>query len=157
MGFPKLSMLAFYWAYFPLAARPGLRKMLAAATAFVVACYLAILFDDTFFCGADVAVQWSPEEGACSVFYATPPFILNFTLNLACYLCGEQPPFTPGERGPMLTCSKPSVCRPTGLPAPRRPGVVARRRHDVRSGSVDHPFRRRPVRLSEDWHGPGEP
>ena len=89
MGFPKLSMLAFYWAYFPLAARPGLRKVLWVATAFVVACYLAILFDDTFFCGANVAVQWSQEEGACSVFYATPPFILNFTLNLACYLCGK--------------------------------------------------------------------
>jgi hypothetical protein len=31
-------------------------------------------------------VQWSQEEGACSVFYAPEPFILNFTLNLACYL-----------------------------------------------------------------------
>lgn len=105
MGFPKLSMLAFYWAYFPLAARPGLRKVLWAATAFVVACYLVILFDDTFFCGANVAIQWSQEEGACSVFYATPPFILNFTLNLACYLCGKQnTPHPPvqweGEIGP---------------------------------------------------------
>jgi hypothetical protein len=86
MGFPKLSMLAFYWAYFNLEARPGMRKMLWAMTAFVVACYLTILFDDTFFCGGNVSVQWSQEEGACSVFYAPEPFILNFTLNLACYL-----------------------------------------------------------------------
>jgi hypothetical protein len=86
MGFPKLSMLAFYWAYFNLEARPAMRKMLWCMTAFVVACYLTILFDDTFFCGVPVSVQWSQEEGACSVFYAPEPFILNFTLNLACYL-----------------------------------------------------------------------
>jgi hypothetical protein len=86
MGFPKLSMLAFYWAYFNLEARPAMRKMLWAMTAFVIACYLTILFDDTFFCGTPVSVQWSQEEGACSVFYAPEPFILNFTLNLACYL-----------------------------------------------------------------------
>jgi hypothetical protein len=86
MGFPKLSMLAFYWAVFDLRARPAMRRMLWCITAFVVACYLTILFDDTFFCGKNVAVQWSQEEGACSVFYAPEPFILNFTLNLACYL-----------------------------------------------------------------------
>ncbi|KAG9189470.1 hypothetical protein G6011_06338 [Alternaria panax] len=86
MGFPKLSMLAFYWAFFNLSGHPGLRKMLFGMTAFVVASYLTILLDDTFFCGTPVSVQWSQEEGACSVFYAPEPFILNFTLNLACYL-----------------------------------------------------------------------
>ena len=86
MGFPKLSMLAFYWAFFNLSSHPGMRKMLYGMTGFVVACYLTILFDDTFFCGANVSVQWSQEDGACSVFYAPEPFILNFTLNLACYL-----------------------------------------------------------------------
>jgi hypothetical protein len=86
MGFPKLSMLAFYWAFFDLKAQPAMRKMLWGMTAFVVVCYLTVLFDDTFFCGGNVSVQWSLEEGACSVFYAPEPFILNFTLNLACYL-----------------------------------------------------------------------
>ncbi|KAE8828223.1 hypothetical protein PTNB73_06681 [Pyrenophora teres f. teres] len=86
MGFPKLSMLAFYWSFFNLSGHPSLRKMLFAFTGFVIACYLTILFDDTFFCGTPVSVQWSQEEGACSVFYAPEPFILNFTLNLACYL-----------------------------------------------------------------------
>jgi hypothetical protein len=86
MGFPKISMLAFYWAFFNLSTHPGMRKILWAMTIFVVACYLTILFDDTFFCGSNVSVQWSQEEGACSVFYAPEPFILNFTLNLACYL-----------------------------------------------------------------------
>ncbi|KAK8062110.1 hypothetical protein PG997_014207 [Apiospora hydei] len=86
MGFPKLSMLAFYWAFFRSSISPGMRKTLYAITAFVCVCYLTILFDDTFFCGKNVSVQWSQEEGACSVFYAPEPFILNFTLNLTCYL-----------------------------------------------------------------------
>lgn len=89
MGFPKLSMLAFYWAFFRSSISSGMRKTLYSITAFVCVCYLTILWDDTFFCGKDVSVQWSQEEGACSVFYAPEPFILNFTLNLACYLVGK--------------------------------------------------------------------
>ncbi|GKT48714.1 uncharacterized protein ColSpa_08895 [Colletotrichum spaethianum] len=86
MGFPKMSMLAFYWVYFPADTSPAMRKALWGITAFVGLSYMAILWDDTFFCGKDVSVQWSQEEGACSVFYAPEPFILNFTLNLACYI-----------------------------------------------------------------------
>ncbi|KAK7425119.1 hypothetical protein QQX98_000033 [Neonectria punicea] len=88
MGFPKMSMLAFYWAYFlpSTGMSSGMRKSLYGITAFVCLSYMAILWDDTFFCGKDVSVQWSQEDGACSVFYAPEPFILNFTLNLACYI-----------------------------------------------------------------------
>jgi hypothetical protein len=60
--------------------------MLRGVTIFVVLCYLTSLFDDTFFCGRSVSVQWSQEVGACSVFYAQEPFILNFALGLSCYL-----------------------------------------------------------------------
>ena len=88
MGFPKLSMLFFYAGYFRGELSPGMRKTLWAMIGFVCACYITILWDDTFFCGGDVSVQWSQEEGACSVFYAPEPFIVNFTLNLACYLVG---------------------------------------------------------------------
>ncbi|KAF4447204.1 archaeal flagellin N-terminal-like domain-containing protein [Fusarium austroafricanum] len=88
MGFPKLSMVAFYWAYFlkETGMTSAMRKTLYGITTFVCVSYMAILWDDTFFCGKDVSVQWSQEKGACSVFYAPEPFILNFTLNLACYL-----------------------------------------------------------------------
>ncbi|KAI0568502.1 hypothetical protein TUN199_12027 [Pyrenophora tritici-repentis] len=79
-------MLAFYWTFFDLNRHRTVRKLLLFMTAFVVACYLTSLLDDTFFCGKDVSVQWSQEEGACSVFYAQEPFILNFTLGLTCYL-----------------------------------------------------------------------
>ncbi|KAK1995323.1 archaeal flagellin N-terminal-like domain-containing protein [Colletotrichum falcatum] len=94
MGFPKMSMLAFYWAYFPAETSPAMRKALWGITAFVGISYMAILWDDTFFCGKDVSVQWSQEEGACSVFYAPEPFILNFTLNLACYIFVYMLPLT---------------------------------------------------------------
>ncbi|KAL5386299.1 hypothetical protein PMIN06_001704 [Paraphaeosphaeria minitans] len=110
MGFPKLSMLAFYWAFFDFRARPAMRKILWGFTAFVVICYLTVLFDDTFFCGTPVSVQWSQEDGACSVFYAPEPFILNFTLNLACYLVVYAIPLIllsqgilRGSKGVMLT------------------------------------------------------
>lgn len=79
-------MLAFYWKSFDFKSRPTMRNLLFALTAFVVTCYLTILFDDTFFCGIPVSIQWSQDKGACSVFYAPEPFILNFTLNLTCYL-----------------------------------------------------------------------
>ncbi|GJC88487.1 hypothetical protein ColLi_11325 [Colletotrichum liriopes] len=87
-----MSMLAFYWAYFPADTSPTMRKALWGITAFVGLSYMAILWDDTFFCGKNVSVQWSQEEGACSVFYAPEPFILNFTLNLACYIFGVLKP-----------------------------------------------------------------
>lgn len=79
-------MLAYYWTFFDLRCHRKVRNVLLFMSAFVVACYLTSLLDDTFFCGKDVAVQWSQEEGACSVFYAQEPFILNFTLGLTCYL-----------------------------------------------------------------------
>ncbi|CAG5138789.1 uncharacterized protein ALTATR162_LOCUS439 [Alternaria atra] len=79
-------MLAFYWTFFDLTGHRTVRKFLLFTTAFVIACYSTTLLDDTFFCGKDVSVQWSQERGACSVFYAQEPFILNFTLGLTCYL-----------------------------------------------------------------------
>jgi hypothetical protein len=79
-------MLAFYWTFFDLNRHQKIRNALWAMTTFVVACYLTSLFDDTFFCGKDISVQWSQEDGACSVFYAQEPFILNFTLGFTCYL-----------------------------------------------------------------------
>ncbi|KAF9692265.1 hypothetical protein EKO04_009800 [Ascochyta lentis] len=99
MGFPKLSMLAFYWIFFNLSAHPAMRKMLWVMTAFVAACYLTILFDGSSFCSKIVSVQWSQGDGACSVFYAPEQFILDFTLNLACYLVFYTIPSTLLARG----------------------------------------------------------
>ncbi|KAG9603064.1 hypothetical protein KCU77_g5814, partial [Aureobasidium melanogenum] len=85
MGFPKLSMLAFYWGVFP-ADRPTLRKAMYVVTAYVCCAYMCVLWMDTFYCGVPVSVQWSQEEGACSVFYADTPFYFNFSMNLSSYI-----------------------------------------------------------------------
>ncbi|KAG9659343.1 hypothetical protein KCU95_g13024, partial [Aureobasidium melanogenum] len=85
MGFPKLSMLAFYWGVFP-ADRPTLRKAMYVVTAYVCCAYMTVLWMDTFYCGVPVSVQWSQEEGACSVFYADTPFYFNFSMNLSSYI-----------------------------------------------------------------------
>lgn len=78
-------MLAFYWGVFP-ADRPGLRKALYVITAYVCLGYTAILWDDTFYCGTPVSIQWSQEDGACSVFYAEPPFYFNTAVNSSSYI-----------------------------------------------------------------------
>ncbi|KAG9525321.1 hypothetical protein KCU93_g5984, partial [Aureobasidium melanogenum] len=85
MGFPKLSMLAFYWGVFP-ADRPTLRKAMYVVTAYVCCAYMCVLWMDTFYCGVPVSVQWSQEQGACSVFYADTPFYFNFSMNLSSYI-----------------------------------------------------------------------
>lgn len=84
-------MLAFYWGVLP-ADRPALRKALYVITAYVCLAYLAILFDDTFYCGTPVSIQWSQEDGACSVFYAGPPFFFNTAVNLSSYIFSELQP-----------------------------------------------------------------
>lgn len=88
MGLPKMSMLAFYWGIFP-ASRPTLRKAVYAVTGYVFLVYFIVLWMDTFFCGVPVSVQWSQEEGACSVFYAPEPFYFNFAMNQSSYVFGE--------------------------------------------------------------------
>ena len=79
-------MVVFYWKYFEPSQNAKLRRPLQMTIIFVIICYLTTLFDDTFFCGGNVSVQWSQEAGACSVFYAREPFVLNFSLGLSCYL-----------------------------------------------------------------------
>lgn len=77
-------MLAFYWT--DLNGKQHIRKTLIAMFVFVSSCYMVSFLDDTFYSGGNVAVQWSQEEGACSVFYAVTPFYLNYALGQACYL-----------------------------------------------------------------------
>lgn len=163
MGFPKLSMIAFYWAYFPVKENSGMRKALWGITGFVCACYLAILFDDTFFCGADVSVQWSQEEGACSVFYAPEPFILNFTLNLACYLVGESLLRNTVCRVSRSIRAAADRERCRSLRAPPRlvdPGCARTLEGcycDLRPWCLDHHDDRRPLRHPQDGHRSAQP
>jgi hypothetical protein len=99
LAFPKISMLAFYWDFFDFKHRRTMRNTLLCISVFVPSCYLTTLFDDTFYCGKDVSIQWSQEDGACSVFYAQTPWFLNFSLGLACYLAIYTWPLIPLYQG----------------------------------------------------------
>jgi hypothetical protein len=83
---------------------PAMRKGLYSVTAFVCLSYVVILWGGTFFCGKDVSVQWSQQEGACSVFYALEPFIINFALDLTCYFASWSL-FLPKSRLPLQILS----------------------------------------------------
>lgn len=158
MGFPKMSMLAFYWAYFlPSTGMSSvMRKSLYGITAFVCISYMVILWDDTFFCGKDVSVQWSMEEGACSVFYAPEPFILNFTLNLACYIAG----MFLSKRFSLLIFANHrvfSLCSPSH-PAPPRCSASLQGCHSyVCSWCLDYLHHRREIHHPQGRHRTREP
>lgn len=150
-------MLAFYWAYFlpSTGMSSGMRKALYGITAFVCASYMAILWDDTFFCGKDVSVQWSQEEGACSVFYAPEPFILNFTLNLACYLAGMLT--FPSVRHASPDTDRISSLRPPSHPAgPGCSSALQGCHCYFRAWSSDHLHYHCAICHSQGWHWPRE-
>lgn len=118
MGFPKISMLAFYWGIFPVERR-ALRKAVYAVTAYVCTAYVVVLWIDTFYCGVPVSVQWSQEEGACSVFYAPIPFYFNFAMNLSSYVFGEL-------RAPVRNCYDKQTANKPHHPSLRPPPHLLR-------------------------------
>lgn len=158
MGFPKMSMLAFYWGIFP-ANRPTLRKAVYAVTGYVFLVYFIVLWLDTFFCGVPVSVQWSPDPDACSVFYATEPFYFNFAMNQSSYVFGEwrswinDPPELP------LTFIYYNSLRTPPLPPPRRQEQRAQVRHllHFHARSRSRADLHDPLHHAKSGHRAGEP
>ncbi|KAF2814586.1 uncharacterized protein BDZ99DRAFT_548581 [Mytilinidion resinicola] len=78
--FPKFSILALYTRLFPNT-MPKLRQVFWVVTGFVAASCLLTCLADTFWCGGNVASNWSLEEGACLSFNSIPLFHLDWSLN----------------------------------------------------------------------------
>ncbi|EUC39822.1 hypothetical protein COCMIDRAFT_31108 [Bipolaris oryzae ATCC 44560] len=78
---PKFSMLAFYIRIIP-ATSPKMRKGLWAVVFFVTASAIAAYVAITFWCGTDLAINWSDKPGACSAFSAKPLGQLTWSLNI---------------------------------------------------------------------------
>ncbi|EMD58254.1 hypothetical protein COCSADRAFT_42022 [Bipolaris sorokiniana ND90Pr] len=78
---PKFSMLAFYIRIIP-ATSPKMRKGLWAVVCFVTASAIAAYVAITFWCGTDMAVNWSDNPEACSAFSAKPLGQLTWSLNI---------------------------------------------------------------------------
>ncbi|KAF2500935.1 hypothetical protein BU16DRAFT_522018 [Lophium mytilinum] len=78
--FPKFSILALYTRLFPNT-MPRLRQAFWVVTGFTTASCVLTCFADTFWCGSNVASNWSLKEGACSSFDSLPLFHLDWALN----------------------------------------------------------------------------
>jgi hypothetical protein len=61
---------------------PWLRKALYIVTGFTVGAMVTTCFLDTFWCGADVSVNWSPEEGLCNTFASKEVFRTDWIMNI---------------------------------------------------------------------------
>ncbi|KAL6925383.1 hypothetical protein FSHL1_002630 [Fusarium sambucinum] len=77
---PKLALLALYFKLIPQTL-PLLRKALYASTALTGLFMITTFFLDTFWCGANVAVNWDPE-GDCSTFASKMVFRIDWGMNL---------------------------------------------------------------------------
>ncbi|TVY35991.1 hypothetical protein LOCC1_G007591, partial [Lachnellula occidentalis] len=78
--FPKFSILALYRRLIPQT-MPRLRLALWIVSGFVLVSCLTTCLADTFWCGANVASNWSLETNACSSFASVPLFHLDWSLN----------------------------------------------------------------------------
>ncbi|KAH7040023.1 uncharacterized protein B0I36DRAFT_357384 [Microdochium trichocladiopsis] len=76
--FPKLSMVTIYFQLLPRHVRP-LRWALYFTAVFTAAAFLIAIFVDTFWCGLNVPVNWSPDPAACSTFSSEFVFHLNWS------------------------------------------------------------------------------
>lgn len=61
---------------------PMLRKVLYAITVFTGCAMVTTFFLDTFWCGPQVSVQWSPEDGACNTFSSKEVFRIDWAINV---------------------------------------------------------------------------
>ncbi|KAF5583105.1 archaeal flagellin n-terminal-like domain-containing protein [Fusarium pseudoanthophilum] len=78
--FPKLALLALYFKLIPQTL-PLLRKFLYGVTALTGSFMLTTCFLDTFWCGANVSVNWE-IDGECSTFDSKTVFRIDWVMNL---------------------------------------------------------------------------
>ncbi|OLN81328.1 hypothetical protein CCHL11_08568 [Colletotrichum chlorophyti] len=77
--FPKLALLAFYFKLIP-PTMPLLRKFLYGVSGLTLAFAITTCFLDTFWCGANVSVNWD-INGTCSTFDSKEVFRIDWSLN----------------------------------------------------------------------------
>ncbi|RDW63557.1 hypothetical protein BP6252_11102 [Coleophoma cylindrospora] len=62
--------------------KPRLRKALYAVFTFTASAFVCTAFLDTFWCGSDVASNWSTEADACSTFNSLAVFQIDWSTNI---------------------------------------------------------------------------
>ncbi|KAF7443308.1 hypothetical protein A1F94_012602 [Pyrenophora tritici-repentis] len=79
---PKLAILALYFRLIPKT-MPTLRKVLYVVSTFTLCAMVTTFFLDTFWCGRQVSLNWSPDEGACNTFSSKEVFRIDWALNVS--------------------------------------------------------------------------
>jgi hypothetical protein len=95
---PKLAVLALYYRLFP-PTMPWLRKVLYAVMVFTGCAMATTFFLDTFWCGRQVSVQWSTEEGACNSFSSKEVFRIDWCMNILTDILSKLHPPHPNSSG----------------------------------------------------------
>ncbi|CAI6039223.1 unnamed protein product [Clonostachys chloroleuca] len=80
--FPKFSIIALYYTLVPRT-QPWLRIALYGLTAITTSCCLVTIFYTVFYCGLDIAANWSIEPGSCKFFFADMPVEIYWGMHLA--------------------------------------------------------------------------
>ena len=90
---------------------PWLRKALYGVSVFTATAMVTTCFLDTFWCGRDVSVNWSPEEGLCNTFASKEVFRTDWIMNIITDLLSESNMLV--EMCETLTCSQQSAFYPS--------------------------------------------
>jgi hypothetical protein len=72
---------------------PWLRKILYAVTFFTGSAMISTFFLDTFWCGRQVSLNWSTEEGACNTFASKEVFRIDWATNVTSDVLSESHTF----------------------------------------------------------------
>ncbi|KAF2123835.1 hypothetical protein P153DRAFT_351315 [Dothidotthia symphoricarpi CBS 119687] len=78
---PKLAILALYYKLIP-PTMPWSRKALYTVTVSTGCAMTMTCFLDTFWCGRQVTLNWSPAEGACNTFDSKEVFRIDWVTNV---------------------------------------------------------------------------
>ncbi|KAH8694742.1 hypothetical protein BGZ61DRAFT_35229 [Ilyonectria robusta] len=79
--FPRFSLLAFYNQLFPVS-EPNLRRCLYFVAAFTVCAFLQAMFTDLFWCGANIAENWSSDTASCALWRDVTTLYISWPLGL---------------------------------------------------------------------------
>ncbi|CAH0057917.1 unnamed protein product, partial [Clonostachys solani] len=80
--FPKFSIIALYYTLVPRT-QPWMRIALYGLTTITTSCCLITIFYTGFYCGLDIASNWSTEPGSCKFFFADMPVEIYWGMHLA--------------------------------------------------------------------------
>jgi len=69
---------------------PWLRRALYAVSIYTACAMVTTFFLDTFWCGRQVSLNWSTEEGTCNTFASKEVFRIDWSTNISTDVLSEE-------------------------------------------------------------------